>query len=137
MRGLAVFVFSACLIAWAGDCPPDSPISLYSDWKLDLEIFFDQSPAASTFLQVYSDDKVVHSLITNHDGRVALGPLPVGNYRVVIPRKGTLDIVVLPQKIGLYVEMISWYLFPKSKYKWVEGTKVAGKPCPMVVIKAD
>ncbi len=133
----AAFVLSACLIAWAGDCPPKSPISLHSDNKLELKIFFDNTPAASTALQLYSDDKFVRSVITDHDGRAVFGLLPVGKYQVAVPRKGTLDILVLPQKSGINSPEVSWYLFPKSKYKWVEGKKVAGETCPMLVIKEE
>lgn len=133
----AAFVLSACLIAWSGDCPPKSPISLHSDHNLDLTIFFDNTPAASTPLQVYSDDKLVRSVLTDHDGRARFGLLSAGKYRVVVPSNETLDVVVLPQKSGINGPMVSWYLFPKSKYKWVEGKKVVGKPCPILMIQAN
>jgi hypothetical protein len=88
-------------------------------------------------LQLYAGDKLVHSAIADQNGRVFLGLLPDGKYRVVIPRKGTLDVVVLRQRSGLNGPLMSWFLFPKSKYKWVEGKQVAGNPCPILVLKAD
>jgi hypothetical protein len=88
-------------------------------------------------LQVYAGEKLVHSAIADRNGRVRLGLLPDGKYRVVILHKGTLDVVVLPRVSGLNEPLISWYLFPKSKYKWVAGKKVAGNPCPIVGLKAE
>ena len=139
MRRLAtlLIVLSVCFVAWAGDCPPPSPIHLHSDEDFDLQVYFDGTPAVATPLQLYAGDKLVHSAIADQNGRVRLGLLPDGKYRVVIPSKGTLDVVVLPQRSGLNGDLISWFLFPKSKYKWVAGNKVAGNPCPMVVLKAD
>ena len=139
MRRLAtlLIVLSTCSIAWAGDCPFQSPISLHRDEELDLQVFFDNTPAAATPLQLYAGDKLVHSAIADHNGGVRLGLLPDGKYRVVIPRKGMLDVVVLPQRSGLNGPLISWFLFPKSQHKWVAGKEVAGKPCPIVVLKAD
>ena len=139
MRRLATLLvaLSVCFIAWADDCPPASPISLYSDNDFDLQVFFDNTPAVSTPLQLYAGDKLVHSAITDRNGRVRLGLLPDGKYRVVIPQKGTLDVVVLSQKSGTNGPLISWFLYPKSNYKWVAGKKVAGKQCPMVVLKAE
>jgi len=139
MRRIAtlLIVFSVCLIAWAGDCPPSSPISLHSDQDFDLQVFFDNTPAVATPLQLYAGDKLVHSAIADQDGRVRLGLLPDGKYRVVIPRKGTLDVVVLSQKSGINGLLMSWFLFPKSKYKWVAGKKVAGNPCPILAIRED
>jgi hypothetical protein len=124
-------------IAWAGDCPPPSPINLHSDEAFDLQVFFDNTPAVATPLQLYAGDKLVHSAIADQNGRVRLGLLTDGKYRVVIPRKGTLDVVILPQKSGLNGPLISWFLFPKSKYKWVAGKKVVGNPCPILVLKDD
>lgn len=134
---LIVIVLSVCFIAWAGDCPPPSPISLHSDQDFDLQVFFDDSPAVAIPLQLYAGDKPVHSAIADQNGRVRLGLLPDGKYRVVIPRKGTLDVVVLRQKSGINGPLISWFLFPKSKYKWVAGEKVALNPCPILAIKED
>jgi hypothetical protein len=102
-----------------------------------LQVFFDNNPAAATPLQLYAGDKLVRSAIADQGGRVRLGVLPSGNYRVVIPDKGTLDIAILPQRSHLNGPLISWFLFPKSNYKWVAGKKVAGKPCQSVVLKAD
>ena len=141
MRRLAtlLIVLSTCFVAWAGACPPPSltPISLLSNEAFDLQVFFDGTPAVATPLQLYARDKLVHSAIADQNGRVRLGVLPKGKYRVVIPQKGTLDVVVLPQSSGLNGPMISWFLFPKSTYKWVAGEKVPGKPCPLVMLKAD
>jgi len=139
MRSLStlLIILSVCFIAWADACPPESPVSLHSDEVLDLQVFFDKAPAVATPLQLYAGDKLVRSATADQNGRVWLGLLPDGKYRVVIPRKGTLDVVVLPQKSGLNGPLISWFLFPKSKYKWVAGEKVAGNPCPLVVLKAD
>jgi hypothetical protein len=102
-----------------------------------LQVFFDNTTAVATPLQLYAGDKLVHSAIADQNGRVRLGLLPDGRYRVVIPRKGTLDVVVLPQKSGLNGPLMSWFLFPKSKYKWVAGKKVAGNPCPILMLQAD
>jgi hypothetical protein len=88
-------------------------------------------------LQLYAGDKLVHSAIADQNGRVRLGLLPDGKYRVVIPSKGTLDVVVLPRKSGINGPWISWFLFPKSKYKWVAGKKATGNPCPILAIKED
>jgi hypothetical protein len=132
-----LIALSICFVAWAADCPPLSPINLYSDEPFDLQVFFDNTPAVATPLQLYAGDKLVNSAIADQNGRVRLGHLPDGKYRVVIPRKGTLDVVVLPQKTGLNGSLISWFLFPKSKYTWVAGKKVAGNPCPMLMLKAD
>jgi hypothetical protein len=132
-----LIVLSACFIAWAGDCPPPSPINLHSDEAFDLQVFFDNTPAVATPLRLYAGDKLVYSAIADQNGSVHLGLLPDGKYRVVIPDKGTLDVVVLQRKSGLNGPLISWFLFPKSKYKWVAGEKVAGNPCPILVLKAD
>jgi hypothetical protein len=139
MRRLAtlLIVLSTCFIAWAGDCPFQSPISLHSDEPFDLQVFFDNTPAVATPLQLYAGDKPMRSEIADQNGRVRLGILPAGKYRVVIPHKGTLDVVVLPQRSGINGPLISWFLFPRSQYKWVAGKEVAGKPCPIVVLKAD
>ena len=139
MRRIAalLIVLSTCLIAWAGDCPLPPPISLQSDEPFDLQVFFDNTPAVATPLQLYAGDKLVRSVMADQNGRVRLGLLPDGKYRVVIPSKGTLDVVVLPQRSGLNGPLISWFLFPKSKYKWVAGKKVAGNPCPILGLKAD
>ena len=88
-------------------------------------------------MRVYAGDKLVNSAIADQNGMVRLALLPDGKYRVVIPCKGTLEVVILPQRSGLNGPLISWFLFPKSKYKWVAGKKVAGKPCPMLGLKAD
>lgn len=133
---LGVFL-SVCFVAWAGVCPPLPPVTLQRDEPLDLQVFFDNTPANGAPLQLYTGDKLVHSAVADHNGRVRLGFVPDGKYRVVLPNKGTLDVVVLPQKSGLNGPLISWFLFPKSKYKWTAGEKVAGNPCPMVVLKAD
>ena len=130
-------VFSICFIAWADDCPPPSPVNLHSDEAFDLQVFFDNTPAAATPLQLYAGDKLVHSATADHNGKVRLGLLPGGNYQVVIPRKGTFDILVLQPKSGLNGPLINWFLFPKSKYHWAAGVKVAGSPCPILVLKAD
>jgi hypothetical protein len=139
MRGLAtlLIVLSVCFVASAEDCPPPSPISLQSDEAFDLQVFFDNTPAAATPLQLYVGAKLMHSATADKNGRVRLGVLPHGKYRVVIPSKGTLDVVILPQRSGLNGSLISWFLFPKSKYKWVAGEQVPGKLCPIVVLKAD
>jgi hypothetical protein len=139
MRTLAtlLIVLSVCLFVLAGDCPPSSPISLHSDQDFDLQVFVDDTPAVATQLQLYAGDKLVHSAISDRKGMVRLGQLPEGKYRVVVPRKGTLDVVVLPQKSGINGPLISWFLFPKSKYKWVAGKKVAGHPCPILAAKED
>jgi hypothetical protein len=129
-------VLSVCLVAWAGDCPPQPHINLYSDQPFDLQVFFDNTPAVATPLRVYAGDKLVHSAIADQKGDVRFF-LPEGKYRVVIPHKGTLDIVILPQASGLNGPFISWFLFPKSNYKWVAGKKVAGKLCPIVALKDD
>jgi hypothetical protein len=132
-----LIVLSVCFIAWAGDCPAPLPINLHYDEALDLQLFFDNTPAVATPLQLYAGAKLVHSAIADQNGRVRLGLLPNGKYRVVIPGKGTLDVVILPQRSGLNGPLISWFLFPKSKYKWVAGKQVAGNPCPILVLKAD
>ena len=132
-----LIVLSGCVIAWAGGCPPTSPIDLRSDEAFDLHVFFDDRPAAATPLQLYTGDKLVHSAIADRNGGVRLGLLPEGKYRVVIPGKGTLEVVVLPQKSGLNGPLISWSLFPESKYHWVAGKRVAGKQCPVLALKAD
>ena len=139
MRRLAtlLIVLSTCFIAWADDCPPPLPISLHSNEAFDLQVFFDDAPAVATPVQLYAGDKLVHSAVADRNGRVRLGLLPDGKYRVVIPHKGTLDLVVLQQSSGLNGPVISWLLFPKSNYKWVAGKKVPGKPCPTVILKAD
>lgn len=105
--------------------------------KSHMRILFDNAPAGSTRVQLYSGDKLVHTVIADRDGTVRLDPLPKGNYRVAIPSRGTLDLIVLPRKSGLNGPEISWFLFPKSKFRWVEGKKVAGRPCPTVVLKED
>jgi len=132
-----LIVLSVCHIAWSGDCPPPSPIKLHGDEAFDLQVFFDNTPAVATPLQLYAGDKLMHSAIADKNGMVRLGLLPDGKYRVVVPSKGALDVVVLPQMSGLNGPLISWFLFPKSKYKWVAGKKVAGNPCPILVLKAD
>jgi hypothetical protein len=134
---ILLIVLSVCFIAWAGDCPPLPPINLQSDEALDLQIFLENTAAAGILLQLYAGDKLVHSAIAGQNGRVLFPLLPDGKYEVVIPRKGTLDVVVLPQKSNINGPLISWFLFPKSKYKRVAGKKVAGNPCPILVLKAD
>jgi hypothetical protein len=133
---ILLILLSVCFTAWAQNCP-SSPINVDSDEAFDLQVFFDNTPAAATPLQLYAGDKLVHSAIADQNGRVRLGLLPNGKYRVVIPRKGTLDVVVLPLKSSLNGPLISWFLFPKSKYHWVSGKRVAGKQCPMLVVKED
>ncbi len=132
-----LIVTSLCFAAYAEDCRQTPPITLHRDEPLDISVFFDNKPADATTLQLYAGDKLVHAPSVNQHGRWLLGLLPVGKYRVVIPHRATLDIVILPQSSGLNGDMISWFLFPKSRYKWVEGKQVAGKPCPVVVLKAD
>ena len=132
-----LIVLSASLVAWAGICRPLPPVELYSDQPFDLQVFFDSKPAVALPLQLYTGDTLVHSATADQNGRVRLGLLPNGKYRVMIPRKETLDLVVLQQKSNLNGPFISWYLFPKSKYKWVEGKKVAGIPCPGFGLKED
>lgn len=82
-----LIVLSVCFSAWAGDCPTPSVINLRSDDAFDLQVFFDNTPAAATPLQLYAGDKLVHSAIADQNGRVRLGLLPEGKYRVVIPAK--------------------------------------------------
>jgi hypothetical protein len=118
-----LIVLSVCFIAWAGDCPPPSPINLHSDEAFDLQVFFDNKHAIATPLQLYARDKLVHSAIADQNGRVRLGLLPDGKYRVVVPRKGTLDVVVLPQKSGLNGPLISWFLFPNRSTNGSQGKK--------------
>jgi hypothetical protein len=132
-----LIVISVCSVAWAGDCRPLPTVYLHSDEPFDLKVFFDNKPAVATPLQLYAADKLVHSPIADQNGRVRLGLLPGGIYRIVLPRKGTLDVVVLPQKSNINGPFITWSLFPKSKYKWVAGKKVAGKPCPTISLKDD
>ena len=107
MRRLAtlLIVGSACLIGWAGDCPSTLSVSLYRDQDFDLQVFFDNTPAVTSPLELYAGDKLAHSAIADQSGRVRLGLLPDGKYRVVIPGKGTLDVVVLPQKSGINVSV--------------------------------
>ena len=52
-------------------------------------------------LQLYARDKMVRSAISDQNGRVRFDPLPSGEYRVVVPHKGTLDLVVLPFEVPL------------------------------------
>lgn len=132
-----LIVLSVCRAAWAGNCPPSPPISLHNDQHFDLQVFFDNSPAVATPLQLYFGDRLVHSAIADQNGRVRLGLLLDGKYRVVIPSKGTLDVVVLPRKSGTNGPLISWFLFPKSKYKGLAEKKVASNPCPILSIKED
>ena len=132
-----LIVLSACFAAWAEDCRHTPPISLHSDEPFDLQVFFDQEPAVGTPLRIYDGGKLVHSAVTDRSGRVRLGLLPAGKYSVIIARKGTLELSVLPLKSGLSGDMISWFLFPKSRYKWVAGQRIAGIPCPVVMLKAD
>jgi hypothetical protein len=132
-----LIILSVSFTAWALDCPPQSPVNLYSDNPFDLQVFFDNTPAVATPLQLYAGDKLVHSAITDQNGTVRIGLLPDGKYRVVNPHKGTLDVVVLPQKNNLNGPLIMWFLFPKSKYKWVAGKKVVGNPCPQWGLKDE
>lgn len=129
-------LFLASLIASAQDCSLQS-VSLYSDQPFNLRVLFDNSPATSTNVQLYSEDRLVRTLTADHYGTVRLAPLHYGNHRVVIPRKGTLNLIVLPRKSGLNSPEISWFLFPKSKFRWVAGKKVAGRPCPTVALKEE
>lgn len=96
-----LIVLSVCFVAWAGDCPPPPSINLHSDDAFDLQVFFDNTPAVATPLQLYAGDKLVHSATADQNGRVRLGLLPDGKYRVVIPREGTLDVVVLRRRAAL------------------------------------
>lgn len=133
--GFLILSFTS-LIASAQDCSLLS-VSLYSDQPFHLRVFFDNSPATSTNVQLFSGDRLVRPVTADHDGTVRLAPLRYGTYRVVIPRKGTLNLVVLSLKSGLNGPEVSWFLFPKSKFKWVAGQKVAGRPCPNVALKED
>ena len=134
MRRLAslLIVLSVCTIAWAEYCPPSSPIHLYSDQSLDLQVFFDNRPAAAAPVRLYAADKLVHSAIADQSGRVSFVLLPDHKYRVVTPHNGALDVVVLPQRSNLNGPLISWFLFPTSTYKWVAGKKVTDNPCPII-----
>jgi hypothetical protein len=128
---------SAGCAAWAKGCPPTPPISLYSDEPFDVQVFFDQKPAIATPLRIYALGKLVRSATADRSGRLRLGLLPEGEYRVIIPGKGMLDIAVLPEKSGLNGEMISWFLSSRSRYKWLTGRQIARNPCPFVMLKAD
>jgi len=132
-----LLIVSGCVIAKADACPPSPPINLQSDEALDFQVFFDDRPAAATAVQLYAGDKLARSALTDRNGEVRFGLLPRGKYRVEIPGKGTLDVVVHPVKSGLNGPLITWYLFPKSKYHWVAGKRVAGKPCPTWGVKED
>ncbi len=89
--------------AWEEGCPYTSPINLNRDEPFDLEVFFDNTLAVATSVQLYAGDKLVHSVKTDSSGRVRLGLLPHGNYRVVLPSKAMLYVVVLPSKIQVQV----------------------------------
>ena len=132
-----LLLLSGCLFAQTSDCAQPSSISLYSDNPLDLQIFFDGKPAAASPLQLYTGKKLTRKTITDQDGRVRLGYLPTGKHRAVIPGKGTLEIVVRSQRSGLNGPLLSWFLFPEATYRWVDGKKVAGKPCPLLGLKED
>ena len=132
-----LLLLSGCLFAQTSDCALASSISLYSDNPFDLQIFFDGTPAAAIPLRLYTGKKLMHTAVADREGRVRLGYLPVGEYQAVIPRKGTLRIVVRPQRSGLNGPLLSWFLFPESTYHWFAGKKVAGKPCPLLVLKED
>jgi hypothetical protein len=138
MRILTAFLLflSASLTACADDCPPES-MSLYTDQDFHVQILFDTAPARSTEVQLYSGEKIVRTIVADHDGAFRLDHLPDGKYRFVLPRKGTLDLLVLPGRSGLNGPWITWSLFPKSKFKWVAGKKVAGHSCPIVAVKDD
>jgi len=123
-------ILSVSSFVRAADCPTVSPVDLRGDQELELEIYFDDKLANSTPLQLYAGDTLRHSAFADHNGRVHFGLLPHGKYRIVIPRKGALDVVVLPQQSGLNGPLICWLLFPRSKYKWVGCKKVSGTPCP-------
>ncbi|HEX3438670.1 MAG TPA: hypothetical protein VHT24_18010, partial [Pseudacidobacterium sp.] len=60
MRRLAtlLIVLSTCFIAWADDCPSPSPIRLHSNEPFDLQVFFDDTPAVATPMQLYVGDKL-------------------------------------------------------------------------------
>lgn len=126
----------ASIIAWADNCSIE-PITLYSDQYLRMRIFFDNNPARSSGVQLYSGDKIVRSVIADQNGSFRLESIPEGQYRIVIPHKGALDVIVLSRKSGLPGPEITWHLFPKSKFKWVAGKKVAERPCPTMVLKED
>jgi len=55
---LIALCLSDCL---GGDCPPRLPITLHRDQDFNVQVFFDNSPAAATPLQLYAGDKLVHS----------------------------------------------------------------------------
>jgi hypothetical protein len=138
MRILTAFLLflSASLMACADDCPPES-ISLYPDQDFHVQVLFDTAPARSTEVQLYSGDELMRTIVADHDGAFRLDHLPEGKYRFVLPRKGNLDLLVLPGRSGLNGPWITWSLFPKSKFKWVAGKKVAGRACPIVAVKED
>ena len=52
----------------------------------------------ATPLHLYAGNKLVHSAIADQIGRVRMALLLDVKYRIVIPHKGTLDVVLLPQK---------------------------------------
>ena len=115
----SLIILSVCSIAWTEYCPPSSPIHIYWDQSLDLQVFFDNRPSAATPVRLYAGDKLVHSAIADQSGSVSFVLLPDRKYRVVIPHNGTLDVVVSPQRSNLNGPLISWFLFPRSTYKWV------------------
>jgi hypothetical protein len=132
-----IVTLSISSVAWAEVCPATSPITLHRDDPVDLRVFFDRKHAAGTPLQLYAGDKRVRTVLADKDGRVRLGVLREGRYRVVLPRKEGLDIIVLPQSSGINGPVISWFLFPESKYKWFAGKEVPGRPCDFVMLRED
>ena len=100
-----------------------------------MQVLFDLAPARSTKVQLYSGEKLVRTVTADHDGAFRLDHLPEGSYRLVLARRGNLELLVLPGRSGLNGPWITWSLFPKSKFKWIAGKKVAGRQCPIVAVK--
>ena len=74
---ILAIVFFASFTAWTQKCP-SSPLKLHGDEAFDLQIFFDNTPAAATMLQLYARDKMVRSAISDQNGRIRFDPLPGG-----------------------------------------------------------
>lgn len=132
-----LLLLSGCLFAQISDCVQLSPISLYSDNPLDLQIFSTVRPAAASPFLLYTGRRLLHKAIADQDGRVRLGYLPTGKHRAVIPGKGIHEIAVLSQRSGLNGPLLSRFLFPEATYGWLDGKKVAGKPCPLLILQED
>ena len=130
---LVLFVFVS-LSAGADICAPLTAI-VYSDQGFQVRILFDDAPAKSVKVRLYSGEKVVHSFVTDHDGALRSDPIPEGTYQFVICGKGTFELIVRAEKSGLHGPFITWVLFPKSNFHWVEGKNVKGRACPIMAIK--